>query len=230
MITGTAFDETVNYHYLQKKQTGADEPVDVLQDKVREEFDLVKSECTWIPGQDTTTQQNKVLTACTKGIKEFRSKVLEKVEPEGVQIELLHEFTPGLKFKGYIDLLENRKGELILVDNKTTWRKWSGTEKLWQLISYAHILNEQGVKIKETRYDVCLLKKRDDPIVTRFTDFVNARQLNFVKNKLDWAVKYLTLAVKDTSMFNYNFNTWQCGNGCPYVDSCELELGTKLRS
>jgi hypothetical protein len=228
MITGSAFDETVNYHYEKKIATGADEPVSVLQDFVKEEFEGLKETCLWIPGQDKKKQQDKVLSACTKGIKTFSEKILEKVEPEGVQIEVLHEFTPGLKFKGYIDLIEcgDRR---IIVDNKTTWRKWTGTEKLWQLVAYSTLLNEQGIDIRETRYDVCVLKKRDDPVVSQFTDFISDRQRQFVLNKINWAAKFIAAGMKDTSLFNPNFSSWQCGAGCPNVDQCELESGMKLR-
>jgi hypothetical protein len=230
MITGSAFDETVNFHYNQKKATGSDEPIDTLQDFVKEEFDQRKEECTWIPGQDKKKQQDKVLTACTKGIGEFRDKILQKVEPDGVQIEIMHEFTPGLSFKGYVDLIEVKENKLIIVDNKTTWRRWHGTEKLWQLISYSYMLNLQGLDIRETRYDVCLLKKRDDPEVSQFTDFISDTQHKFIQSKLDWAIKYISSAMKDNTLFNYNLTSWQCGNSCPYVNQCELELGMKLRT
>jgi hypothetical protein len=229
MITGSAFDETLNFHYDQKKATGKDEPLDVLQDHVKEEFEHRKDEASWIPGQDIKAQQGKVLTACTKGLKIFRDKILTKVEPEGTQIEIYHEFTPGLKFKGYIDLLENKDGSQVIVDNKTTWRRWSGKYKLWQLVVYSYMMSLQGQEIRETRYDVCLLKKRDDPEIAQFTDFITDDQHKFMARKLDWAVKYLTMAIKDPSLFNHNFNTWQCGNSCQYVTQCELELGMKLK-
>ena len=229
MITGSAFDEAVNFHYLQKKATGMDEPTDVLQDFVKEEFDQRKDECTWIPHQDKKKQQDKVLSACTKGIGTFREKILQKVVPDGVQIEIYQDIAPGLKFKGYIDLIEDKKGKKIIVDNKTTWRRWQGTEKLWQLISYSCMLKKQGIDIRETRYDVCLLKKRDDPEVVQFTDFISDTQHKFIESKINWAIKYITAAVQDPTLFNYNFNTWQCGKTCEYVDQCELELGMKLK-
>lgn len=229
MITGSAFDETINYHYDQKKITGSDETTDVLQDHVREEFKTRKDEALWIPNQDLVKQQDKVLTACTRGIKLFREKILTKVEPEGTQIEIYHEFIPGLKFKGYIDLLETKDGGTVIVDNKTTWRKWNGTEKLWQLVVYSYMMKLQGRDIRETRYDVCRLKKRDEPEVTQFTDFITDQQHTFMAAKLAWAVNFLKVALKDHTMFNHNLSSWQCGASCPYVDQCEAALGMKLK-
>jgi hypothetical protein len=230
MITGSAFDETLNYHYIQKKATGNDEPIDVLQDHVAEEFKLRVDGADW-DGIATKqkTDQGKVLTACTRGIKAFREEILIKVVPSDSQVEIYHEFTPGLKFKGYVDLIEDGKGRQIIVDNKTTWMNWKGSEKLWQLVVYSYMLKLQGINIRELRYDVCRLKKRDDPVITQFTDFATDAQYEFMARKLEWAVNFLSAATKNPQMFNYNFTSWQCGASCAYVDQCEQETGMKLK-
>ena len=65
--------------------------------------------------------------------------------------------------------------------------------------------------------------------MSQFTDYVNNTQRQFIMNKIKWAAKFIAAAVKDESLFNYNFSSWQCGMGCPHVAKCEKELGMKLR-
>lgn len=226
-MAGNSFDETVNFNYTMKKNEGSDQPLSTLQDFIEAQIQERKDECEWESGSSKDKQRDGLLRACSSAIRVASTEIFPKVEPVAVQKEVSFEIRPGLRFVGYIDLIDYPR---IIVDNKTTWKKWS-TAKLWQHSAYEYALrkSEGTIGTEPARYDVMQLKRRGDSEAFSFSAPVSELQLSLVENKINWAVNFLEHAGIDKSKYNYNTSTWMCGPSCAHVDRCEMELGIRLR-
>lgn len=227
-LVGSAFDETVNFYYTNKKITGRDIPKSLIQDYAEcvienNKEDILRSKDEGISKEETL---DLAKFGCTRGIEVFRKVIAPDVEPDGIQVHLAHKIDGHVTFHGYIDTID-RKG--VIIDNKTTWRKWSGIQDQWQHIAYSYLANKNNIPLKNTRYDVVVLKKKADPEAMSFSAVVTEQQLEFVQKKIDWAMALVSAGVKNPKMFNYCTSSYLCGNLCPFVSKCEKELQLKLR-
>lgn len=228
-MTGTAFDETLNFNYNLKNIEGADQPLSFLEDFLEVQINNLKDECTWDEGTARGKQIDNVKFACSKGIREAHKSMIPPVEPVAVQHPLTEKIgDTGLNFVGFIDLLDQTPQGLTVVDNKVTWGVWR-SPKQWQHLIYSYLLRQGGVTTDLARYDIIQLRKRADPEIIRVSDVITPAKLKFVQMKIDFALSFLKYAGYREERYNHNTSSFMCGTFCPHVDDCEKRLGIALR-
>lgn len=179
MVFGTAMHETIQgWLKVMYEQSGAEAdrmPLhEILYDKLKSLYDTEQQK----HGQHFSTPEElkefyqdgiQILDYLKKHRGEYFG--LKSVYLVSIEELLYQELTPGVYFKGFVDLMfyDERDGKYLVVDLKTSgkgWTKWDKADdiKLSQLILYKHFISQQySIPFEKLDIQYMILKRKVDP-------------------------------------------------------------------
>lgn len=141
LTLGKSVEAGIDYNYLEKIETGQDEPLDVLEDVYHEDFEARREDTDW--KEDDPDKAEKVGRGL---IGVFRDDLAPRTYPVAVQKEYNVEFgNVPYTFKAFIDLIAGTPSDIpgtfnpLIIDHKTAARSPNqGTvDVMDQLTAYA---------------------------------------------------------------------------------------------
>jgi len=178
IVTGSSFEASTDYNYLEKLKSGADEPLSVLWDVFYEDYRARKSETDWTQGKPDgqSIQDFKALNE-KHGfhmVKVWRNQLAPETTPLKIQEKFEIEKN-GYGFRGRIDLIaqdeailgpESKLSPIIRVIDHKTAKKAPGEDSANvsnQLTAYAGALQAIEGEIPYVGLDFAVRPTKRNP-------------------------------------------------------------------
>lgn len=222
---GSAFDESANLNYNEKKKTMKDEPDDVLHDKFVESLEARKSEIWYDDNPKKIIEDSK--KTGTKLISKFKADVMKDVFP----LEVQEKITTPLQGVDYdlFSILDLTTVDGRVVDNKTSARAWHlGKEKqeLQRVVYTLAYLAKYGTKPKAMEFHIGV--KTKEPKTQVLSSVVTDEEMSGFLKFVAFVVANIRASLKSGVFIPRRDHNLCSTRHCGYFASCEKEWGWRI--